>query len=350
MLLHIVKITDGKAGHMAISDGLIEAVKKNYSIEVTEISITIRAKFLLWILKVILKYNLLATRLVANELFIRLFYKNYRELDNKKIDLIVSAGGDTIFLNIWMSRMLNVKNIFCGTPRSIRPSYFYLIVSVIEIAAKNSIKLDSFPAKIGSSDIGEKIEKFCNEKHIDKHETFFVLLIGGDTSAYTYTKNDYINLVNNFMSIVKKYNAKALITTSRRTGNKYENLLKELLLSFSDDIAYSVYFGQKPEKVVALYLELASAVFVTEESGSMISESLFAKKPVILLYPEMIKEDRRYKTFLNDLCAQKRVARISINSELSDLDIDKFEFNFIDKLPTDELAEKIQPYIKDIAL
>ncbi|MGW8169031.1 MAG: ELM1/GtrOC1 family putative glycosyltransferase [Sulfurovaceae bacterium] len=349
MMLSIIKITDGKAGHVAISDGVIESISKIAHVEVINLDIKIRTKFFLRILKFILKYDLLSSKFVSSDIFMRLFYKNYHSFNNQKIDLIVSAGGDTIFINIWLSRILNAKNIFCGTTRGISSRYFDLIVSVTDIDAPNSIKLDSFPIKNSAENMKEKTKKFCKEKKINEDGKFFVLLIGGNGGGYSYTENDYQILVHSFMSIVKQNKAKALITTSRRTGLRYEKLLEKLLSNYSKDIAYSVYFGQNPEKVVVPYLGLGSIIFVTEESGSMISESLFAKKPVFLLYPGAVKENKRYKIFVNDLCAKKRVARISINKELSNLDLDKFEFNFIDKLPTDELVEKIKLFMKDIA-
>jgi len=347
MALKILKITDGRAGHITVSDGVIEAIRKNHKVEIIEFDTKIRAKLLLQILKFILKYDLLSNKLVSSDFFIKLFYKNYYK-PNAKIDLIVSTGGDTSFINAWLSHILNVKNIFCSSLRGIDPKYFSLIVSVFEPDLKNGIKLELAPTKINFNGLSQKVEYFCKGKKIDKYGKYFVLLIGGDGEGYEYTKDDYEDLVYSFMSIVKKYEAKALITTSRRTGTEYEILLNELFSNYANDIAYSVYFGKNPEKIVQVYLDLGSKIFVTEESESMITESLCFKKPVFTLSPRITKEHgkyKKYKMFVNTLSKNKRIVRLSIGSDLSNVDLDKFDFKYIEKLPIDYLAEKIQPYL-----
>ncbi|MBD3841892.1 MAG: mitochondrial fission ELM1 family protein [Campylobacterales bacterium] len=240
-----------------------------------------------------------------------------------------------------------MKNIFSGSLRGINQKYFFLILS--NINAKNCINLSIAPTRmIDENDLHQQVKYFCNEKKIDNNRKYFVLLIGGDGGGYKYDEDDYYELVNNFMSLVEKHKAKALITTSRRTGLKYEKLLKKLFSKYSDDIAYSVYFGQNPEKIVAVYLELASIVFVTEESGSMITESLLYKKPVFTLSPKNIKEQKKYKLFLNDLVEKQRINRLAIQSNLSDINLDNFVFKYIEKLPIEELSEKLQPFLKEI--
>ncbi|MBD3724028.1 MAG: mitochondrial fission ELM1 family protein [Epsilonproteobacteria bacterium] len=345
-VLKVLKITDGRAGHITITDGIISAIQKTHQVEIVTMEISIRTKFFLRILRFILRYNFLNNRFVLNDFFIKLFYKNYHKLDHK-IDLIISTGGDTLFMNIWLCYMLGVKNIFSGSLRGINQKYFFLILS--NINAKNCINLSIAPTRmIDENDLHQQVKYFCNEKKIDNNRKYFVLLIGGDGGGYKYDEDDYYELVNNFMSLVEKHKAKALITTSRRTGLKYEKLLKKLFSKYSDDIAYSVYFGQNPEKIVAVYLELASIVFVTEESGSMITESLLYKKPVFTLSPKNIKEQKKYKLFLNDLVEKQRINRLAIQSNLSDINLDNFVFKYIEKLPIEELSEKLQPFLKEI--
>jgi len=345
--LKILKITDGRAGHMTVSDGVIEAIKKVYLVEIIELDIKLRAKFLLSILKFILKYQLMENQFSLNDWYIKLFYKNYRKTD-KKIDLIVSTGGDTLFANIWLSKVLDTKNIFCGTLKGLNPKYFSLIISTSEQNVTNSIKLDILPTQMNAKKTIELAERFCNEKKIKKDEKYFVLLIGGNGSGYIYSKDDYKYLVDSFMSMVHKYGAKAFITTSRRTGAENEKSMIELFSNYNEDIAYSVFFNKNPEKVVPVYLELGSVIFVTEESGSMISESLFFKKPVFTLYPKKVKEQKGYKRFLNNLIDKKRIKRFAIGSDLAEVNLNTNDFHYMEEMPIDYLAEKIKPYIEDM--
>ncbi len=347
MALKILKITDGKSGHISVSNGVIEAIKKNNEIEVIEEKVKIRLKLFLLILKFILKHDLFSSKLILNDVFISFFYKNYHK-PNSKIDLVISSGGDTLFLNVWLGKVLNAKNIYCSSLRGVDPKYFSLVVSAFEPDLKNSIKMEIAPTQIGSADLPQRVERFCSEKNIDKNQKYFVLLIGGDGEGHIYTEDDYKILVSSFIDMAKRYKAKVLITTSRRTGEKNEKLLKELFTDYRDDIAYSVYFGENPEKVVQLYLELGSAIFVTEESESMITESLCFKKPVFALYPKKVQNGNKYEKyekFLSRLNDNQRIVRLEINNNLSNANLDKFDFKFIEKLPIDYLAEKIQPYL-----
>lgn len=343
-VLKVLKITDGRAGHITVTEGTLEAIKKTYNVEVFELPIKIRAKFLLRVFKFILIHNLLSNRFVLNDFFISLFYKNYQK-PMHNIDLIISTGGDTLFINAWLSNVLDVKNIFCSSLRGIDSKYFSIVIGTLEQKLKNYIKLDMAPTRIILDDFYNKIQYFCNAKDIDMNGKYFVLLIGGDGSGYKYNKADYQELVYSFMLLVKKHKAKALITTSRRTGIKYEKLLKELFLQYNKDIAYSVYFGQNPEKIVAVYLELASIVFVTEESGSMITESLYYRKPVFTIRPKIVAEQKRYNLFLDELYDKQRISRVYVEN-LHKIEFDKFVFKYIEKLPIEELSEKIQPFLK----
>lgn len=345
--MKILKITDGKAGHITVSDGLIEAIKKNYSVEIVECEIKIRMKFFIKILRLILKYHLISTKFISNEYIMKIFYKNFHNIDSK-IDLVVSTGGDTQFANVWLSKKLTSENIFCGTLKGVDSKYFSVIISTLNLHVNNSIKLDILPSSVKSNQSSQNVIKFCSQNNIDKNQKYFVLLIGGDGSGYKYSKNDYENLVNTFMETVIKYNAKALITTSRRTGLKNEILLKHLLEKYKNNIAYSVYFVHKAEKVVSTYLELASVIFVSEESGSMISESILFRKPVFTLYPGRYKVTKQYQLFLDSLLERKRINRISINNDLDIIEYDKFIFHYLEKLPIEELSEKLKPFLKEI--
>jgi len=345
--LKILKITDGRAGHITITDGVIEAIKQNYDVEIVPLDIKLRFKILLQILKHIINYAWFDYMFKKNKNILKIFYKNL-DFPKQHIDLIVSTGGDTSFVNILFSRYLQVKNIYCSQLRGLNPSYFHLIISRKNLGIKNSIYMDVVPTGIKANHIDMMIETFCSKHHIKKEDKYFVLLIGGNGGGYSYTEDDYQTLVHSFMSIVKQNKAKALITTSRRTGSGHEKSLEKLLSNYSKDIAYNVYFGQNPEKVVAVYLELGSVIFVTEESGSMITESLLCKKPVFTLSPKNIKEQKQYKLFLDDLAEKQRINRITIENNLLNLDLDKFVFKYIEKQPIEELSEKLQPFLKEI--
>ena len=345
MKISILKLTDGKPGHITTTDGVIEAIKRDHDVEVFELQIKLRAKILLQVLKLLIKYAWFDRFLHSNHNFLKLFYKDF-QFPSQKIDVIVSTGGDTSFINIWLSRLLKIKNIYCSQLRGLNPDFFYLIISRTELGIRNSIYMEVAPSSVAKNNILSLVEEFCREHQITQDEKYFVLMLGGDGAGYTFTKKDFTSIIKGFMQQVRKHEAKALITTSRRTGLENEQYLMDQLKTYQNDISYAVYFNHKAEKVVAPFLYMASSIFVTEESGSMIGESLYYKKPLFALVPESVKMQNKYKKFLEDLKSRKRIYSISIN-ELHNLNIDTYDFNFIQKSPIDDLSDKIQPYFKE---
>ena len=347
MKLKILKITDGKAGHITITDGVIEAIGKNYQVEVSESKVSLRVKFFLTILKFVFNNDWLSSKMKDFDWLIPFFYKDYKR-PGQFIDLIVSSGGDTSFINIWLTSILNTNNIYCSGLRGIKPERFSLIISTLNLGLKNSITLEVAPTKVGSHTLAHDTSVFCKERGLDQKEKYFVLLIGGDGAGYSYKAKDFEHLVQNFMDLTVKNGAKALITTSRRTGLENEKFLEDQFSKYHEHIAHTVYYNQDPEKVVAVYLNLASAIFVTEESGSMITESLFYKKPVFALRPKLVKDQQRYKLFLDDLYNKKRINPFSLEEDFSNIDLHRLDFSYIEKTPIDDLSDKIQPYIKEL--
>jgi len=345
--MKILKISDGKAGHLTVTDGVIEAIEKNCPVEVDLLTVRLRAKFLIPLMKLILKSRWLNDRVSNAQWLISFFYK-LSDISGKTADLVISTGGDTAFLNIWLSQRLDAKNIYCSSLRGVDPAQFSLIVGTIDYGVPNAVTLEMAPVKTGMADTAARTEAFCKEKGLQQTDRYYTLLIGGNGAGYRYGQNDLKLLAEKFMACVRRDGAKALITTSRRTGEENERFLEEILSPYHEDIAYQVYFGKNPEKVVAVFLALASSVFVTEESGSMITEAVLSKKPVFTIRPQHVKEQKRYNLFLDTLFAKKRIKRVKTEDAWTDTALEKESFVCIEKTPVEVLAERLQPFLKDI--
>ena len=347
MKLNVLKISDVKAGHITITDGVIDAIKQNSDIDITTLTVKLRAKFLIPILKFIIHNQRLNQPILRYPNIIKLFYKGINEFA-LPIDIIISTGGDTSFLNIWLSQLYKAKNIYCSSLRGISAKYFSLIITTEDIGVSNSIVLEMAPVKINLNDNNDIIDKFSRTNNIQKDVKYYVLMIGGNGAGYKYNKNDFKNLIEKFMYIVQRDNAKALITTSRRTGLENEYFIKDTFSKYQDDIAYEVYFNQKPQKVVSIFLSLGSVIFVTEESGSMITEAVLAKKPVFTVQPLDVKPQPKYELFLYRLFSKHRIKRLEISKKWQDIKIDDTDFDFIKQAPIEILSDKLQSFLKDI--
>ena len=346
MKLNILKISDAKAGHITITDGVIDAIKQNSDIDITIITVKLRAKFLIPILRFIIHNQRLNQLVLKYPNIIKLFYKGIKEL-TLPIDIVISTGGDTSFLNIWLSQLYKAKNIYCSSLRGISPNFFSLIITTEDIKVSNSIILEMAPVKINLNN-NDTIEKFSQTNNIQKDAKYYVLMIGGDGAGYKYNKDDFKHLIEKFMYIIQRDNAKALITTSRRTGLENENFIKDTLSKYQDDITYEVYFNHKPQKVVSIFLSLGSVIFVTEESGSMITEAVLAKKPVFTIQPLDVKPQSKYELFLHRLFSKHRIKRLDISEKWQDIEMDNTDFDFVKQTPIEILSDKLQSFLKDI--
>ncbi len=342
----LLRLSDGKVGHMTTTDGVIAGLKRDFDFDIIDMQVKLRGKFLLQIMKLLIGQNWFDRCLKKNYKLLNLFYKNFT-LPTEHIDLIISTGGDTSFMNIWLSRILNTKNVYCSGLRGLKPEYFHLLVSGANLDYKNLIYTEVFPNSNVLNDVSTLVSDFCEINQLSEDENYFVLMLGGNGAGYKYVKKDWIEIIDAFMKQVRKYKVKALITTSRRTGLKNEILLKELLMPYQNEVAYVVYFNQKPEKILSVFLQIASMIFVTEDSGSMIGESLYYRKPVFVISPELIAKQKKYEQFLENLKNLKRINSIKA-SNLAMIDLSTFDFEYLENAPMDELANKLTLYLKEV--
>ncbi|MCF6192453.1 MAG: mitochondrial fission ELM1 family protein, partial [Candidatus Hydrothermae bacterium] len=68
----------------------------------------------------------------------------------------------------------------------------------------------------------------------------------------------------------------------------------------SDIIHKCILFNQKPQKVVNYFLSNADVIFCTEDSGSMITESILSKKKVYTIRPKKVRLNKAYKIFIQN--------------------------------------------------
>ena len=102
-------------------------------------------------------------------------------------------------------------------------------------------------------------------------------------------------------------------------------------------------FNKKPKKIVNYFLSNASVVFCTEDSGSMITESIIAKKRVYTIKPKKRKLNRLYKLFMKNLTDKGYIYSTEIE-EIKNLSL-KEDFSFIKSKDTEKIINKIEKII-----
>ena len=245
-MLKILLITDNRAGHINISNGIIEYLKQKVEVEITRIDVSFRLKFLIKLATFIVnKFNLRNKENI--EFLIKLFYKNLT-IPKGNFDFIISTGGDTAFLNIFLSKLFNIPNIYCSSLRGISPDLFTYTLSLVDHNIPNEIVVDLAPLYV------EIKPKTLEGKYI-------AILIGGPTKIYQFKDEEFIEMVKNIINLANKMGYKILLTTSRRTPILVEEKLEKLCKN--DVIKEYVLYNKNPKKVINFFLSNADIIFCT---------------------------------------------------------------------------------------
>jgi glycosyltransferase involved in cell wall biosynthesis len=303
--LRILLLFDGKAGHMTNSMGVLRAVERIVRVEPVTLTVHLRLKLVRPLLRAWLNRPSCRRRIPAS-LQLRLIRLLYR-LDNpglirstRQFDWIMSAGGDTSFLNAWLAALHGVRNEYSSALRGLDPSLFTLWLSrSAGPLPPNAVPIHLVPTPIDRTRIAAQGAQFRDTHHHLGDERLWAVLVGGDGAGYRYTPADMDLLAQGVLALAQQHQARLLLTTSRRTGPRLGERLKNALGNHPA-IAYATYYHVQPEKVVAPFLGTAEAVFCTADSEAMITETMTAGKPLYVLAPERARPPRFYQQLLRE--------------------------------------------------
>lgn len=333
----VLILSDRRAGHFNQSFAVAEAIKSFGLVE--EVYVEVKVKKLgKYLLRILLNSSM------GQKLFkgrpslkmIQTFYGGY-EWDGQP-DIVISAGKDTSLLNAMLALMYGSTNFFIGHPKKLDHSLFSAVLTVLELSFDNQIVLDVAPTRSYSGNLTE----FATTYDLNSQYEYYTLLIGGDGSGYQYKEEDIEKLITFVNAVTNK--VKWLVTTSRRTPEAYEAKMEKEMQA-----ECFIAFNKNPQKVVAGFLELSTAVFITEESASMVSEGVAFRKPVVTLSPEHHDADKNYQKILQKFSTEKRIQRVEI-SKLENFEINLEDFRLLELDSCKEIAKKLKDHLSEEAL
>lgn len=325
-MLKILIISDSKAGHENISLGLANYIETQQNTEIIKLFVKKRLKIFNKMGKFICNNFSINKKMII--ILNKIFYSNFKFDYNIDIDLIISTGGDTTIANILLSKYYKKTNIFCSSLRGFNPNLFTFLVSIISHGYKNELVVDLPPLNI------KKEPKTLNGKYIS-------LLIGGATKNHKFTNSEFINLVENMIYLAERFGYKLLLSTSRRTPNEVENQIQILVDNNSDIFERVVLFNKKPERIINYYFSNSDIIFVTEDSGSMISEAILSEKQVYSIRPKICNLDLIFNNFIMNLI-NKDLLKIKCIDELRNVNLSMNSFNKLNTNPSEFIYNKIK--------
>jgi len=266
--LKIWSITDGNAGMVSQADGLAYALDKNF--------IKKTCKIIPWLrfLPVWIKSRMLHT-----------FMSNQETFHEPWPDVAIGTGSSGLPALRWLKKHSpRTFTIFIQNPGILQARFFDLVIATNykPVGTKNAINTEFALHKLSKEILELHKKKFA---HIfkNKPKPWRSIVIGGKAPTYNFGKKEMLNLIEQIRKIIH-LDGSAFITTSRRTGDSNIKLMEKTFKSLGNKVYIYKYSDNTPQDNPYIgMLANSDALYLTEDSVSMISESCYTEKPVFLL-------------------------------------------------------------------
>ena len=129
------------------------------------------------------------------------------------------------------------------------------------------------------------------------------LLIGGDTKKFSLSQDTVLGVIKEIKSASRKFNADILVSSSRRTSEEIENIIKEEFKDYPACKLLVIANEKNIPGVVGGILGLSQIIISSPESISMISEAINSKRYVLVFSSPGLS--RRHQIFL-EACAKNK--------------------------------------------
>ncbi|MEQ1121052.1 mitochondrial fission ELM1 family protein [Acinetobacter seifertii] len=271
--MHIVYVSDGKAGHRSQALGLFQAMQRqqaNATFE--EVSIHDLPIFSL----------------------INAFFSSKKSLFKQVPDFIFGVGSHT-HLRVWLLGKIfkKAKTVILMKPNLPIAWFDYAVIP----------EHDGIPANSRVIVTRGALNPIRNE---NRHQKARILIaLGGSSKRHQWNQEKVLLSVQQIVE--HNPNSEIILTTSRRTPAKFIDILRQE--SFAQYLQICPV-EQTPQGWIFEEMQKAEAVWVTEDSVSMIYEALTAGCRVGVIAMDRLKQDRITNS-VDVLLEKKFIANVS---------------------------------------
>ena len=269
----ILLLTDGRPGHQALSEGIVRALATRGNIDIVRVKIR-RGRWpgrvAAWMV-----------RLLPPAVALQTIYGLGRH-DVPASDAIVSAGAETLAASAALARLRSVPNIHYGSLRQFVPDDFALVLTSYagRIASPRQVFWPK-PAGFDPDEIGPPSQP---AQWPDGRPATVLLAVGGEAGDCRFAEPDYAALVR-LIETGKQSGVTWFVSNSRRTPDRLSEQLWGLARP-GGPIARFADVRRPDAPRLATLLGPADALIVTADSSSMVSEGIFARRPVLAVAPQ----------------------------------------------------------------
>ena len=263
-------LSDGAPGHLSQSRGIIDALATRRAVNVSTLELSVRSTFWKRL------GRLLLPQLRDTQTWLRRIYGITPP--SGRPQLIVSSGANTLLANALLARQHRSPNVYSGTLKGYDPAAFACVFSVVALGVPCNHVLPLPPVP---GELARPLPVPADGAAL------IAVLVGGDGAGYVFSDADWRAFADGLGALARRRGARLLLTTSRRTGAGAEAVLRAHLPT--ELLADAVWWSQAPRRVMRNFLAAAQAIVVTEDSLSMVAESIYAGRPVIAVAPALAR-------------------------------------------------------------
>jgi len=337
--LRVWVLSDGQPGHYNLSRGVINALQRLRPVQEFRVTTRLRIGFGRNILRLILNH----THAPLSYGLLKLFYA-IDGLPQQGCDLIVSAGGKTSFANAWLARLKNVPNVFTGSLRRLSPGHFSVVLTLEPPdSSPVYLPLELPPTALDERELEIRAAQF-REQTRPGEQTCWCMLIGGNGAGYRYREPDWRALARLMKGLAGLHNIRWLLVSSRRTGTEAEQFLAEYLEE--EVLAAQCWYGEGDAYSAEAWLGVAEKVFVTEDSMTMLTEAICARRPVISLRPQQSLPNDRYQRMVQRFADRGFIHRYALNqlAEQPEM-LDDVQCSVLEESPQENLSKQLGQHL-----
>ena len=210
--------------------------------------------------------------------------------------------------NLAITKKNSVKNIHLSSKRDWHVQDFTAYITTKKISPlRNNLSPDIVPNLFDPAKCMKAGNRFIAENNLYE-DKFSLLILGGNGIGYKYDKNEWDEILKNFSDFCMRSNTKQVFITSPRTPIEVENIIQSRY-----DTSISVLFHSENKRGSFSHLfYIATNIFVTEDSSTMLSEAISSGKRIVCVYPERINAPKKYTEIIQKYEALNFIKRRNI--------------------------------------
>jgi mitochondrial fission protein ELM1 len=322
-------ISEGSPGHVSQSVGLVDALAR--LVPVQQVMVKGRSKVRGWLRPWVRKIMGPQGQPLGTALLQWVTTLEIPE-DSPCPDLIVSSGGKSVFAAKTLAGRYDAPYVFIGERKPYPAEWFHTIISPVPgESCVNSIDVELIPTPVTPEMIAQKgtVQK-----------GLWCMIIGGASRSHRFKEKDWIDLAEGMNVLAEREKIRWLLTTSRRTGEKAEAVLKQHLNP--DILEDAIWWAAKPRRELYAFMARAEVLFVTQDSVTMVTEAISAGKRTVTVYPRQVKlsENSFMLPYLRRLEANRRVLRTG-SACLKDSIVHRDDFNLIQDCGVSSVVQEL---------